>query len=268
MARKREISRSADPGVATVAALIGEPARAAMLCALLDGGERPAGELALLGAVAPNAASAHLAKLVAGGLIVARTEGRQRLFRLAGPNVARAVEALLAIAPPPKIVALSQSRVAGDLRAARSCYDHLAGQLGVAVTEALVATRSARSGRAGLSPNRTRRGVFHVAGRRPGGAARHAPAFCASMSGLERAAPASRRRARFRSALRLSASQLGCAKTRRPRAARYARGPRMVERDAFDRPDAVALAPLRDDEDFSHARWPAFAGDSFPRLPE
>jgi hypothetical protein len=68
-----------------------------------------------------------------------RVEGRQRLYRLAGPNVARAVEALLAIAPPPKIVALSQSRVAGDLRAARSCYDHLAGQLGVAVTEALVA---------------------------------------------------------------------------------------------------------------------------------
>jgi DNA-binding transcriptional ArsR family regulator len=139
MSGKHALSRSADPGVAAIAALIGEPARAAMLCALLDGGERPAGELALLGAVAPNAASAHLAKLVAGGLIVARTLGRQRLFRLAGPNVARAVEALLAIAPPPKIVALSQSRVAGDLRAARSCYDHLAGQLGVAVTEALVA---------------------------------------------------------------------------------------------------------------------------------
>lgn len=139
MSKKYAVRRSADPGVAAVAALIGEPARAAMLCALLDAVERPAGELALLGAVAPNAASAHLAKLVAGGLILARTQGRQRLFRLAGPNVARAVEALLAIAPPPKIVALSQSRVAGDLRAARSCYDHLAGQLGVAVTEALVA---------------------------------------------------------------------------------------------------------------------------------
>ena len=268
MSRKREISRSADPGVATVAALIGEPARAAMLCALLDGGERPAGELALLGAVAPNAASAHLAKLVAGGLIVARTEGRQRLFRLAGPNVARAVEALLAIAPPPKIVALSQSRVAGDLRAARSCYDHLAGQLGVAVTEALVAARSARSGSAGLSTNGTRHEVFYVVGCRPRVVARHAPPFCAPVSGLERAAAASRRRARFRTALRLSATELGCAKTRRPRAARYARGPRMVERDAFDRTDAVALAALRDDEDFSHARRPAFAGDSFARLLE
>jgi DNA-binding transcriptional ArsR family regulator len=138
MARKYAVQRSADPGVASVAALIGEPARAAMLCALLDAGERPAGELALLGAVAPNAASAHLAKLVAGGLIGPLTHAPPRLFSLAGPDVARAVEALLAIAPPPTIVALSQSRVAGDLRAARSCYDHLAGQLGVAVTEALV----------------------------------------------------------------------------------------------------------------------------------
>jgi DNA-binding transcriptional ArsR family regulator len=142
MPAKYKTPRSPDPGLSSVAALIGEPARAAMLCALLDEGERPAGELALLGAVAPNAASAHLAKLVAGGLIVARTHGRQRLFRLTGPNVARALEGLLAIAPPPTIVALSQSRAAGDLRAARSCYDHLAGQLGVAVTEALV-TRGA-----------------------------------------------------------------------------------------------------------------------------
>jgi DNA-binding transcriptional ArsR family regulator len=139
MVRKNAALRSPDPGIAGIAALIGEPARAAMLCALIDAEERPAGELALLGAVAPNAASAHLAKLVAGELIVGRTQGRQRLYRLAGPNVARAVEALLAIAPPPKIVALSQSRVAGDLRVARSCYDHLAGQLGVGVTEALVA---------------------------------------------------------------------------------------------------------------------------------
>ena len=268
MSRKREISRSADPGVASVAALIGEPARAAMLCALLDAGERPAGELALLGAVAPNAASAHLAKLVAGGLIVARTEGRQRLFRLADSNVARAVEALLAIAPPPKIVALSQSRVAGDLRAARSCYDHLAGQLGVAVTEALVAGRSARAGRAGLSTNGTRHELFYVVGCRPRVVARHAPPFCAPVSGMERAAAASRRRARFRTALRLSATELGCAKTRRTRAARYARGPRMVERDAFDRTDAGALAALCDDEDLSHARRPAFAGDSFAGLLE
>lgn len=139
MAKGYVLLRSADPGVASVAALIGEPARAAMLCALLGGEERPAGELASIAALAANAASGHLSKLVAGGLLAVRTSGRQRLFRLSGANVARAVEALLAIAPAPKIVALSQSRIAGDLREARSCYDHLAGWLGVAVTEALVA---------------------------------------------------------------------------------------------------------------------------------
>jgi DNA-binding transcriptional ArsR family regulator len=139
MPRTNPIPRSPDPGIASVAALIGEPARAGMLCGLLAGNECAAGELALLAGVAPNAASAHLAKLVAGGLLAVRTAGRQRLFRIAGADVARAVEALLAIAPPTKIVALSQSKIAGDLRAARSCYDHLAGRLGVAVTEALLA---------------------------------------------------------------------------------------------------------------------------------
>jgi len=139
MARKNAVSHSPDPPIATVAALIGEPARAAILCALLGGDERSAGELAMQAGVAANAASAHLAKLVDGSLLTCRTVGRQRLFRLAGPNVARAVEALAAVAPPAKIVTLSQWRVAGDLRTARSCYDHLAGQLGVAVTEALVA---------------------------------------------------------------------------------------------------------------------------------
>jgi DNA-binding transcriptional ArsR family regulator len=142
MAARTTASRSPDPGIAEVAALIGEPARAAMLCALLEGAELAAGELAAHARLAASAASAHLSKLTAGGLIVARTAGRQRLFRLAGADVARAVEALLVIAPPVKVVALAQSHVAHDLRAARSCYDHLAGRLGVAVTEALVARGS------------------------------------------------------------------------------------------------------------------------------
>jgi DNA-binding transcriptional ArsR family regulator len=139
MTRKAPAARSADPGIAAVAALIGDVPRAAMLCALLGGEERSAGELAAAAGLAANAASAHLAKLVAGGLLLSRASGRQRLFKLASANVARAVEALSVIAPPPKIVALEQSRIAGDLREARSCYDHLAGRLGVAVTDALVA---------------------------------------------------------------------------------------------------------------------------------
>ncbi|MDP9018222.1 MAG: winged helix-turn-helix domain-containing protein [Candidatus Eremiobacteraeota bacterium] len=129
---------SADPSPAPAAALIGDPVRAAMLCALLDRGELSAGELAYRARVAPNAASAHLAKLVSGRLITVRTLGRQRLFALASGNVARALEALSVLAPPVRVVGLSQARIAEDLQAARSCYDHLAGRLGVAVTEALV----------------------------------------------------------------------------------------------------------------------------------
>jgi len=126
---------------------MGDPGRAAMLCALLGGAELPAGELAGRAGVAANAASAHLAKLVAGGLLQVRASGRQRFFRLAGENVGRAVEALAVIAPPAKIVALTQSRISNELRAARTCYDHLAGRLGVAVTTELVRRRILTPGR-------------------------------------------------------------------------------------------------------------------------
>lgn len=138
MIRRTAAVRSPDPAIASVAALMGDPARAAMLCALFGGGERTAGELAYLAGVAPNAATAHLSKLRAGGLVAMRADGRRRLFRLADADVARALEALAVIAPPAKIAGLSQSRIAADLRHARRCYDHLAGRLGVAVTERLV----------------------------------------------------------------------------------------------------------------------------------
>jgi DNA-binding transcriptional ArsR family regulator len=140
---------SPDPGIARVAALIGDPGRAAMLCALLGGDEIAAGELADRAGVAANAASAHLAKLVAGGLLRVRPSGRRRFFRLADENVGRAIEALTVIAPPAKIVALAQSRISDDLRAARTCYDHLAGRVGVAVTAALARQRVIVLGRSG-----------------------------------------------------------------------------------------------------------------------
>lgn len=137
---KRPPNPSAEPGVAVVASLIGDPARAAMLCALMDGGELAAGDLASRAGLAANAASVHLGKLVAGGLLNARASGRQRFFRLANDAVGSAVEALATIAPPTRVVALSQSRISVDLRVARTCYDHLAGRYGVAVTERLVRT--------------------------------------------------------------------------------------------------------------------------------
>lgn len=120
-----------------VAALLAEPARAAMLLALFDGRALPAGELAFAAGITAQTASTHLAKLVAGGLLACQTQGRHRYYRLAGEHVAQAIEFLSAIAPLSAIVLKPQSREAQGLRFARCCYNHLAGQLGVAVTQAL-----------------------------------------------------------------------------------------------------------------------------------
>lgn len=120
-----------------VAALLAEPARAAILLALFDGRALPAGELAFAASITPQTASTHLAKLVAGGLLACETQGRHRYYRLAGAHVAQAIEYLSAIAPLSAIVLKPQSREAQGLRFARCCYNHLAGQLGVAVTQAL-----------------------------------------------------------------------------------------------------------------------------------
>ena len=106
-----------------------------MLHALLGGGELPATDLAYRAGASPQAASAHLAKLVSGGLIQARSAGRQRLFRLTSSAVGHALEALLAIAAPARVRALGQATTMQRLREARSCYDHLAGRIGVAVAD-------------------------------------------------------------------------------------------------------------------------------------
>ena len=108
-----------------------------MLAALLGGVARPAGELARCARISPQTASGHLAKLVEGGLIRATRSGRHRYFTLVGAPVARALESLALVAPAPE-----EGEGAGfelrRLRRARTCYDHLAGALGVAVTDALV----------------------------------------------------------------------------------------------------------------------------------
>ena len=127
------------PNVAKVAALIGDAVRSKMLFALLDGTELSASELAFRGDASPQAASAHLAKLVQGGLLCARNAGRQRLFRIASAEIAHAIEVLASIAPVTPVTSLNQHSAMQRLRRARSCYDHLAGRLGVAVTEALTA---------------------------------------------------------------------------------------------------------------------------------
>lgn len=138
MRESRRLPYSPDPDVAGVAELFGDPVRAAMLHALLGGGELPAADLASRAGASPQAASAHLAKLVTGGLIEARSAGRQRLFRIASPGVGHAMEALAAIAAPAPVRALGQATTMQRLREARSCYDHLAGRVGVAVADHLL----------------------------------------------------------------------------------------------------------------------------------
>lgn len=111
--------------------MLAEPARAAMVLALMDGGSRRAKALALDAGVTPQTASVHLKKLVGARILTWQGQGREKYFRIAGREVAEAVEALSEInaAPPP---------AARELRFARCCYDHLAGKLGVCVTERLL----------------------------------------------------------------------------------------------------------------------------------
>jgi DNA-binding transcriptional ArsR family regulator len=127
-----------DADLARVAGLVGDPTRAAMLVALLDGRPRTAGELGRLGGVAPSTASGHLAQLLDGGLVCCRADGRRRLYRLASPETAELLETLARLAPPTRPRSLRGVDRAQALRTARLCYDHLAGVLGVAVTEGLV----------------------------------------------------------------------------------------------------------------------------------
>lgn len=129
----------AEPTIAAIAQLIGEPARATILGALLAGEALPATELAQRCRLTPQTVSAHLAKLMGGGLIAVHRVGRHRYYRLAGPQVARALEALQVIAPQRPVHSLKESDMAQILRHARTCYDHLAGRLGVALTDHLLA---------------------------------------------------------------------------------------------------------------------------------
>jgi DNA-binding transcriptional ArsR family regulator len=124
---------------AEVAALAGDPARASMLHALMDGRALTASELARAAGIAPQTASGHLAKMTAAGLIVAQAQGRHRYHRLASPVVARMMESIMQVAAdlkPARPIVVGPREAA--LRAARTCYDHLAGRLGVALADALV----------------------------------------------------------------------------------------------------------------------------------
>src|SRR5436190_6420940 len=122
--------------IAAVAALVGDPARANILVALLDGRALTASELAYAAHVTPQTASGHLGKLARANLIEPAQQGRHRYFRLAGRHVAAMLESIsevAAIAPP----RLKPIRIDDTMRQARMCYDHIAGQLGVVLADSL-----------------------------------------------------------------------------------------------------------------------------------
>ena len=127
---------------AEVALLAGEPTRAGMLHALMDGRALTASELAHVARITPQTASGHLARMVAAGLICVERQGRHRYHRLASPAVAQMIESIMRVASG--LEAMRPVPVTGPrdaaLRAARTCYDHLAGKLGVALTDGLVAS--------------------------------------------------------------------------------------------------------------------------------
>ncbi|MFJ7967277.1 ArsR/SmtB family transcription factor [Streptomyces sp. NPDC096324] len=126
------------PDIARAAALIADPSRARMLKALSDGRALPAGLLAAEAGVSAATASAHLGKLVEARLVTMESVGRCRYYNLAGPDICLALEALAVIAPPLPVTSLRESSTAGALRRSRTCYDHLAGQLGVGLLESLL----------------------------------------------------------------------------------------------------------------------------------
>jgi DNA-binding transcriptional ArsR family regulator len=123
--------------LSSLAAAIAEPARARMLCALLDGRARTATELCALSDLAASTTSAHLARLVDQELLVCMPQGRHRYYALHGPDVAAALESMLAVAG--RSTGSKLSSVPASLREARTCYDHLAGTLAVALLDWLLA---------------------------------------------------------------------------------------------------------------------------------
>jgi DNA-binding transcriptional ArsR family regulator len=126
--------------IAEIGALLGDPARANMLLALVAGRALTAGELAWCARVTAQTASGHLAKLTEAGLLTVKSQGRHRYYRLASPLVAQMLEGIQVVASiqsPPRY--RPKTRIDEALRAGRTCYDHLAGRLGVALADALIA---------------------------------------------------------------------------------------------------------------------------------
>ena len=128
----------ADAQVAPVAVLLADATRSTILFSLSDGRALPACDLALRAGVTAATISYHVDKLVEGGLVSVERQGRHRYYRLANPSVVNLLETLATLAPPAPARTFREGQMAKALRQGRTCYDHLAGRLGVGITEALV----------------------------------------------------------------------------------------------------------------------------------
>jgi DNA-binding transcriptional ArsR family regulator len=129
---------SGEPDIATPARALGDNARGLMASALLGHRQISAGELARIAGVTASTASEHLQVLLSAGVVSVEHHGRGRFYRLANDDVARAVEALQVVAPRREIRSLTQATISTELCAGRTCYDHLAGDLGLRVADLLV----------------------------------------------------------------------------------------------------------------------------------
>jgi DNA-binding transcriptional ArsR family regulator len=128
-----------NPDYVQVAKCLANPARSLMVACLLDGRAMTAGELARAAGVLPSTASEHLGQLLEAGLVTATRQGRHRYFTLASEQTAEGLEALARMCPPRTVRSLTASQEDAALSFARMCYDHLAGRLGVAILEAVLA---------------------------------------------------------------------------------------------------------------------------------
>ena len=137
-------------GLSRIAEALSDPAREAIVGALIGGKAMPAGELAAIAGVSPQSASAHLQRLVEARLLSVLAQGRFRYYRIVDEDVAALIEGLADLAAKADAAGRTRRPVAEELRQSRSCYCHLAGQLGVLLCDALVRQRMVRiSGRAG-----------------------------------------------------------------------------------------------------------------------
>jgi DNA-binding transcriptional ArsR family regulator len=131
------------PDIAGIGRILADPGRAKILWALIDGTTRPAGELAFAANLSAQAASAHLAKLVASGLLTSEAQGRHRYFRMASADVADAIEGLASVSvglhrPRPMHSSRVRKSLPSQFLHARTCYDHLAGEAAVQILDGML----------------------------------------------------------------------------------------------------------------------------------